>query len=80
MRRSFSLLAGALLIAQYSPAAFAQRAITGSVIDEQGGVIANATVRLEAVNGSAAQTTATDRDGRFRLNSFTAGQAMIATR
>ena len=72
MRRTFALL---VLI---SPAAHAQRAITGSVADEQGRAITNAAVRLESLAGSTARTAATDGEGRFSFKDVQASRAIVA--
>ncbi|MDX1983119.1 MAG: TonB-dependent receptor plug domain-containing protein, partial [Bryobacteraceae bacterium] len=53
------------LLAAASPLLLGQSPISGIVLDESGGAVADAVVRLESVSGSARKTFITRADGRF---------------
>jgi iron complex outermembrane receptor protein len=68
--RSVAVLAVSLLVAAFSPVAFASQeagSIVGVVSDEQGAVLPGAAVTLVDAGGNAVRTVFTDASGRYRF-------------
>src|SRR5438876_4437121 len=63
----------AFLLLSSCGSAFAQTIVDGSVYDNSGRPVANASVSLERQDGAAILTASTDTDGKFRIAAMEAG-------
>ena len=63
------LMAASMILACLSVTVLAQTtgSISGTVKDEKGAIIPNATVTLREVTTNSSRTTTTDDEGRYRL-------------